>query len=309
MGIDKGILVGMEPRALQGITAAVIGGDGRELEVLKGLMADGAGVRTCGCPPGASAIMGRSQCATLAEAIEGADVVVAPVPLIAPDGTLYAPQWPDPLYPDAAAFARVKPGALLIIGTSTPALNSLARERGFRIREYGEDDELMILRAPTVAEGAIGLTIANTEISIHNAQALVIGFGRIGFSMTRLLLGMNARVTVTARNPAQRARAWEMGARTVALDQLAEEAACTDMVFNTVPALLLTRDVLKGMRPDVFVLDMAGTPGGTDFSAASELGIKAILGRGLGSRAPKTAGQSQWQGIRKIILAELVRAG
>jgi dipicolinate synthase subunit A len=310
MEIDKSILADRtEPRVLQGITVAVIGGDGRELEVLKGLMADGAEVRACGCPPGVSAIMGRPQCATLAEAIERADVVVAPVPLIAPDGTLYAPQWPDPLYPNAAAFASVKPGALLIIGTSTPALNSLARERDFRIREYGEDDELMILRAPTVAEGAIGLTIANTKISIHNAQALVIGFGRIGFSMTRLLLGMNARVTVAARNPAQRARAWEMGARPVALDHLAEEVASADMVFNTVPALLLTRKVLEGMRPDVFVLDMAGAPGGTDFSAASELGIKAILGRGLGSRAPKTSGQSQWQGIRKIILAELARAG
>ena len=310
MGIDKGILAGRtKPRALQGIIAAVIGGDGRELEVLKGLLADGAEVRTCGCPPGASSIMGSPQCATLAEAIEGADVVVAPVPLIAPDGTLYAPQWPVPLYLDAAALERVKPGALLVIGTSTPILDSLAREGGFRIREYGEDDELMILRAPTVAEGAIGLTIANTEISIHNARTLVIGFGRIGFSVTRLLIGMNARVTVVARSPVQRARAWEMGARPVTLEHLAEEVASADMVFNTVPALLLTREVLESMRPDVFVLDMAGAPGGTDFSAASELGIKAILGRGLGSRAPKTAGQSQWQGIRKIILAELARAG
>jgi dipicolinate synthase subunit A len=291
--------------ALHDITAAVIGGDGRELEVLKGLIADGATVRACGCPPGAEAIMGQPQCGSLAEAIAGAEIIVAPVPLITPEGRLYAPQWPEPLYPDAAAFAHVRPGALLIIGTSTPALDTLAHERGFHIHAYGDDDELMIQRAPTVAEGAVGLAIANTEVSIHDSQVTVIGFGRIGFTMTRLLLAMGAHVTVVARNPVQRARAWELGARPLPLEQLGAGVAGAAMVFNTVPALLLTREILSQMQPDVFVLDLAGAPGGTDFAAAQELGVRAMLGRGLGKRAPRTAGQSQWRGIRKIILAHL----
>ncbi len=290
---------------LRGKTVAVIGGDGRELEILRNLMAEGAEVRSCGCPPGASEIMGHPQYAKLARAIAEADIIIAPVPLITPTGAMYAPQWHEPLYLDADAFGQVKPGALLIIGTSTPVLDQLARERGFHIHEYGEDAELMILRAPTVVEGAIGLAIANTDVSIHDSQVLVVGFGRIGFSLTRLLLAMNAHVTVAARNPVQRARAWEIGATPVPLEQLADAVSNCAMVFNTVPALLLTRDILKCMPPDVFVLDIAGSPGGTDFAAASELGIKAQLGRGLGSRAPKTAGQSQWRGIRKIILAEL----
>lgn len=290
---------------LSGLQVAVIGGDGRELEVLKGLLAEGAAVRACGCPPAAAEIMGRPQCQTLAEAIAGSDVIIAPVPVIAPDGSLYAPQWPEPLFLDAAALAGVKPRALLLIGTSTPQLRTLAQERGLRIQEYGDDDELMILRAPTIAEGAIGLTIANTEVSIHDAQVLVVGFGRIGFTLTRLLLNMGAHVRVAARNPVQRARAWELGARPLPLEELATAVADCDMVFNTVPALVLTRAVLEQMRGDVFVLDIAAAPGGTDFEAARELGIKALLGRGLGSRAPRTAGRSQWQGLRKLILAAL----
>ena len=297
------------PGLLQGITATVIGGDGRELEILKGLIAEGAAARACGCPPGATAITSRPQSPTLAAAIAGADVIVAPVPLIDAERALFAPQWPERLYLDEHAFEGVKPGALLVIGTSKPYLDELARRRGFRIREYGEDDELMILRAPTIGEGAIGMTIAHTEISIHASQTVVVGFGRMGFTMTRLLVAMGAHVTVVARNPVQRARAWELGARVLTLEQLPDAVSNADMVFNTVPTLLLTRDIMTRMRREVFVLDIAGTPGGTDFAAATELGINAMLGRGLGSRAPKTAGQSQWRGVRKILLAEIGRAG
>lgn len=289
---------------LTGVTAAVVGGDGRELEIIRGLLADGATVRACGCPPGAEALLGQPRLPSLAAAIDQADVVIAPVPLIPPDGTLYAPDWPTPLYLDDAAFARARRGALLVIGTSTPEISRLAHEHGMTVREYGDDDELMILRAPTVAEGALGLTIANTDISIHDARVLVIGFGRIGYTMTRVLLALGAHVTVVARNPVQRARAWELGAAAVGLEGLGQAAAQAQMVFNTAPALLLTREILGCMPPDVFVLDLAGAPGGTDFAAAKERGITAILGRGLGKRAPKTAGRSQWNGIRRIILHE-----
>lgn len=294
---------------LRGIVATVIGGDGRELEILKGLIAEGTTVRACGCPPGATTILGGPQHPTLAGAIAGADVIIAPIPLITAQRAIFAPQWPAPLYLDETAVEDVKPGALLVIGSSKPYLDELAEQRNFRIREYGEDDELMIQRAPTIVEGAVGLTITNTEISIHDAQVVVVGFGRMGFSLTRLLLAMGAHVTVAARNPVQRARAWEIGAGSVPLEQLPDAVANADMVFNTVPTMLLTREVLTHMRGSVFVLDIAGTPGGTDFAAATELGIKAMLGRGLGSRAPKTAGQSQWRGVRKIVLAELGRAG
>ena len=55
-------------------------------------------------------------------------------------------------------------------------------------------------------------------------------------------------------------------------------------------------------------MDLAAPPGGVDFDAAKRLGLKAIWGRGLGSRAPITVGASQWGGIRerieKILLEE-----
>jgi dipicolinate synthase subunit A len=295
-----------ESDALEGVTAAVVGGDGREVEYLRGLVADGAEVRACGLPPEAEEVMGRPQSETPEEAIEGADAVFTTVVHITEEGELYTPDWDGEIYQDA--FGHIDPGGALFIGTSTPEIDSYADDVGFDVVEYGDDDELMLLRAPTIIEGVLGITIDHTDISIHDSQSVVLGFGRMGYSMTRTLEALGAHTTVVARDGAQLARAREMGARPVHLDDLTDAVGAAEMIFNTIPAEVLTRDVLAGVPRDAFVLDLASTPGGTDFDAAEKLGIDAVLAPGLGGRAPKTAGRYQWMGLRRMLLEDLGRA-
>jgi len=294
-----------ETDVLSDITAAVIGGDGRELEYIRGLLADGAEVRACGCLPEAADIMGHPQTDTAREAIEGADVVLTTVVYITEDGEIHTPGWDGEIY--QSCFQHIESGGLLIIGTSTDEIDESAEENNFTVIEYGDDDELMILRAPTIAEGAVRTTIEHTDISIHDSETVVLGFGRMGFTMARTSVALGAHTTVVARDPAQLARAREVGADPVHLDHLKETVADAEIVYNTVPVELLDREVLKLMSEDCVIVDLASVPGGTDFDAAEELGITAVLARGLGGRAPKTAGRSQWQGIRRMLLEELDR--
>lgn len=293
---------GDEAATLPDITAAVIGGDGRELEYIKRLVKSGAEVRAHGCLPEAEEIMGHPQTDTPEEAIAGADAVLTTVVFITEDGLIYTPGWDGEVH--QSAFGHMDPGSLLVIGTSTPEIDEMAEEGGFDVVEYGDDDELMLLRAPTIIEGALGITIDNTDVSIHDSRAVVLGFGRMGFSMSRTLVNLGADTTVVARDRAQLARAREIGAEPIHIDHLTETVADAAMVFNTVPAELLSRDVLSEMREDCLIVDLASVPGGTDFDAAEDLGINAILARGLGGRAPKTAGRTQWHGIRRILVDE-----
>ena len=63
------------------------------------------------------------------------------------------------------------------------------------------------------------------------------------------------------------------------------------------------------MRKDAVVIDIAQAPGGTDFAAADELGIKAFLDLGLpGKVAPETAGEILARVIPGLILDDLMRA-
>ena len=48
------------------------------------------------------------------------------------------------------------------------------------------------------------------------------------------------------------------------------------LVFNTIPAPVFTRAVLARLKEGCIVIDLASLPGGVDFSAAQELGLKAV---------------------------------
>ena len=71
-----------------------------------------------------------------------------------------------------------------------------------------------------------------------------------------------------------------------------EEIGKFKVVFNTVPAPVLTKEKLVLMDKNALIIDLASEPCGTDFAAAEELGITAKKALGLpGKFAPKTAGE------------------
>src|SRR5690606_38022728 len=151
-------------------------------------------------------------------------------------------------------------------------------------------DEVAVLNSIPTAEGAIQRAMEELPVTLHGNRTLVVGFGRCGLTLARMLHGIGSKVTVAARGEGQRARAYEMGIETVPLHALEEVVGEAVAVFNTVPARVLTRRVLQRMSPEVVVIDVASAPGGTDFDAAEELGIKAFLDLGIPGRvAPKTA--------------------
>ncbi len=73
------------------------------------------------------------------------------------------------------------------------------------------------------------------------------------------------------------------------------------MLFSTVPAAVVGREVLEHLPRGALVMDLAAPPGGIDLDAARELGHEAVWARGMGRRAPVTVGASQWHGIRRRI--------
>jgi dipicolinate synthase subunit A len=159
----------------------------------------------------------------------------------------------------------------------------------------------MLLRGPAIVEGALAATIANTRVTIHEADVCVVGHGTIGALLARTLVLLGARVTVVARNPAQRAAARAVGAEAEPLTELPLLAARLTMLFSTVPAAVVDRAVLERLPRGSLVMDLAAPPGGVDLDAARDLGHVAVWARGLGRRAPITVGASQWYGISKRI--------
>jgi len=133
-----------------------------------------------------------------------------------------------------------------------------------------------------------------------------MGFGRTGITLARVLQALGAKTTVVARNVAQLVRAEEMRLETARYSQLDIFSGQVDVIFNTVPALVLNETILSCLPTGVLIIDIASAPGGTDFDAAKKLGIKAVLAPGLpGKVAPITAGRILAKVVPRLLAGEL----
>jgi dipicolinate synthase subunit A len=89
------------------------------------------------------------------------------------------------------------------------------------------------------------------------------------------------------------------------LDDLVRQARDVDLLFNTIPTMIVTAQVIAALPPHAVVIDLASQPGGTDFRYAEKRGIKALLAPGLpGIVAPKTAGRIMANSLAQIILED-----
>jgi dipicolinate synthase subunit A len=279
---------------------AVIGGDQRDPQIARLAAATGATVHAYGLPWPAEGVPGVTLAPTPQAAAAGADYVLFPIPLGV--GLLvYAPHAPAPIVADRALLGVLAPAAHLFCGRATPELRQVATEAGIELHEYDPDRELMLLRAPAIVEGAIHQAIEHTDVTIHAARVVVVGYGTIGSLLARQLRLLGAHVHVAARNPVQRAAAHADGATPLPLEELPALAPALDMVFSTVPARVVGREVLERLPRGSLVLDIAPPPDHADLDLAAELGHRAVWARGLGRRAPVTVGRSQWMGLARRI--------
>ncbi len=287
---------------------AMLGGDRREQEIARRAAATGADVRAYGFPWPDAGIAGVTYLRDPAAVLDNAKFALFPIPGISASGALFAPSAEAPIIPDRALLSRMAPHAHVILGWADKSLKVHADALSIKLHEYEWDRGLMLQRTPAIIEGLLKIVIENTDITIHGADACVVGQGTIGAVLTRYLVALGARTSVVARNPEQRAAAFVAGATPHRFEELPDMASRLDLLFSTVPTRVVGENVLSRLRRSALIVDLAAPPGGVDFDCAKRLGLKAIWGRGLGSRAPVTVGASQWGGIRerieKILLEE-----
>lgn len=289
----------VRPPDFSGHTIAVVGGDRREQEIARLAAVSGATVRAYGFPWPERGIAGVELMSDARSALEHVRLVLFPIPAAQKNGAIYALATKEPILPDEKLLGVMAPRGHIVLGLPDDFLIKSAKALSITLHEYNSDLELMYGRGPTIVEGILEALIKNTEITINRAAIGVLGQGTIGALLTRTLHLLGARVTVLARNPVQRASAQAMGVEAVPLDMLAERAPELDMVVSCASTLLVTEDILKRLPRHAVVVDIAATPGTVDFKATEALGIRAVWARGLGNRAPVTAGASQWAGIAR----------
>ena len=288
---------------LTGRKLVFVGGDARQIEVIAQTTELDASATLIGFEELPRRFTDTALVALSTEVFADVDAVVLPVAGMDDDGrveTRFGGEGRVVLTEDH--FAIMKPGTCVFTGIARPRLGIGRRKYPLHLVKLMELDEVAILNSIPTAEGAIALAMQHTTITIHGANTLVLGFGRCGKTLARTLDALGARVTEAARRPADLARVREMGLQPVHMGELQEAVAGVEIVFNTIPAMILSAAVLSQMAKDCVIIDIASKPGGTDFRYAERRGMTAILAPSLpGFVAPKTAGRIIADSVCRIL--------
>ena len=264
----------------------VVGGDPRQAALAALLADDGHSVHTYALDQGEG-----MKCEPSVAGADRADCVVLPLPAMGADGKLNAPLAAK-RHELKEVLDALRPGQLVCAGMVGKSLKKMAEERRLALRDYFAREELAVLNAIPTAEGAIQIAMEEMPITLHDARALVIGFGRLGRALAPRLQALGARVWVSARRYEQRAAAECMGLGSEGVDRLADWLCSYDLVFNTVPASVLGVEELAALKERALVIDLASRPGGVDMDAAAALGVRVIWALSLpGKVAPVTSGR------------------
>ncbi|MBQ2889055.1 MAG: dipicolinate synthase subunit DpsA [Clostridia bacterium] len=255
----------------------IIGGDSRIDYLLKALCDEGYdAVRFDGSEP-------------LKKALDKSDAVILGLPCSRDDKSVDAPDLSEEvLIKDL--FKMMGSGKLLLAGKMSQAVKAVADVFSVRWVDYFQRDEFEILNAIPTAEGAIQIAMEELPITIHGANIVVTGFGKVAKPLCLLLKNMGANVTVCARKSSARAEARSLGLAATDFSYFNDCIEGADVVYNTVPAVIIRRENLLSAK-NTLIIDLASKPGGVDMEAALDLGVKVIWALGLpGKVAPVTAG-------------------
>ena len=204
---------------------------------------------------------GYELCATAKDATH----LLLPIPSFAPDGTIPGIGSPEEFFTNLPANITIFGGNL-----DRPELAA------YSTFDLLKDPEYLAKNAMITAHCAIQIAASKLPITLEDCSVLVIGWGRIGKCLAKLLRQLDADVTVAARKESDRAMLRALGYHAIAADN--PDTLPYRLIFNTVPVMIAPHCPGPGLK-----IDLASKPGlgGTD----------VIWARGLpGKNTPESSG-------------------
>lgn len=218
------------------------------------------------------------------------DVVIFPLPMLGTSGAINTPLSDGHLAVEEC-FSYIPPEAIVVAGKIPPEVCEMACEKGIDMVDYLEREELAVLNAVPTAEGAVEIALRELPVTLFGSTCIVTGHGRIARVLIGLLRAFGADVRVVARKHSDLAWIRIAGATAVHLSDIDRHLKDANVLFNTVPAVILGEDKLSKLGRNCLVIDLASKPGGVDFDTARKLELKTIWALSLpGKVAPITAG-------------------
>lgn len=146
----------------------------------------------------------------------------------------------------------------------------------YEVLDLLEDPWYLAKNAGITAYCALELALAKLPITLEKCPVLVIGWGRIGKCLAKLLHGLGACVTVAARKESRRVMIDALGYRSCPMEDIRAENY--RLIVNTVPAMVLPCAPGTALK-----IDLASVPGIGGSDVLQARGLPGLL-------APESSG-------------------
>lgn len=271
---------------------SVVGGDLRIVKLIQMLVSDGYTVYTYGLEMAEELINleGVEMCPTVEEAINASEVIIGPIPVSSDRRNLSMPFSNIKL--PVEEFINKFTAKNLIAGTILEEYKKILVEKNVNYIDLLKREEFSVLNTISTAEGTLQIAMEETQRTVHGSNVLVMGFGRIGKVLAKMLDGIGAKVFCEARKNEDIAWIKAYGYSPIHLNNLNEHLGDFDIIINTIPFQILDSERLNLVKKDAVLIDIASNPGGIDRKAAKEKDLKVIWALSLpGKVAPLTSAQ------------------
>jgi len=168
---------------------------------------------------------------------------------------------------------------------------------GIKAVDLLQDPLYVAQNAAITADCAVRIALRTLPVVIANCPVLIIGWGRIGKCLAKLLQAMGACVTVAARKNTDRAMVTALGYDAVDTNSFGESLHKYRIIFNTVPTLLLGHTFAGQFCPSCIKIDLASQKG--------MVGNNVIWARGLpGKDTPESSGRLIADTVMRLVFGK-----
>ncbi len=205
---------------------------------------------------------------------------------------VYAPN----IVVDAKALGAVEDGAYVFCGRIGVETEALANSRDITLDVYSRDEKFQAINSRLTAEGALKIVLEKTTKGIFDMQVLVIGFGRTGAAVSRILKDVGAKIDIASNSSTR--QAYALAERVIPAQNF--DLSPYDVVINTVPQPIIPDKDAMTIREGTLYIDLASTPA-INLEYARYLGADASMYPALPAKtSPYSAGKAIFDYISEV---------
>ncbi len=145
----------------------------------------------------------------------------------------------------------------LVVGYGLPCgFRDACGRRGCPVCDLMQDEDFLVENARLTAEAALGIILTGSGRAVRDMTFGIVGYGRIGRCMARLILSLGGKVRVYTRSRQTRLELAEYGISTSYSTEGADLSGL-DILINTAPAVIFDDGEQSLVPQGVRVIDLA----------------------------------------------------